>query len=256
MGELTDIQASNQDEGLLALIGNITTSENMAEASLCLKDHLLANDAHLLSIKFYDSIENGEVIRPFSGYPPSVVEVGQQLQKYGGCPFARESKTRLSAFDSCSIDRSQYESFLERRFFKEIDNTGHNHIAVVPIMIGRAIALFTIGMGDVSFKGEPWKNTMEIMAQVVPAFISRFPEIATIFERKHLSELERRVISLRCTGANATKIADELKLSEFAIQLLVKNASRKLEVTNDHQLVYKALALGEIFPADHAQLSH
>lgn len=246
MSDKLENQFLDHDDGPEGLHQSIINSETMAEASIRLKDHLLTKGMHLLSVKFCDNTDDGEIIRPFSAYTSGVIEVGKQLQAYGGCPFAKESKKRLVAFDSCSVDRSQYSSFLERRFFMEIDRTAHKHIAVVPVLIGRAIGLFTIGLGEKPLRGELKQTVVDMMVQVVPAFIKRFPEIATLFERKHLSHLERDVISMKCAGFEMQAIENEVGLSEQTIILLVENACRKLEVSNDHQLIYKALALGEI----------
>ena len=67
-----------------------------------------------------------------------------------------------------------------------------------------------------------------------------------MFEQKHLSDLEQRMLTLKCEGYNLAYIVRELGLSEFTIGHLAQNAARKLQAKNMEQLIYKALALGEI----------
>ena len=245
--ELLDSEQYRQ--GLLALLSKIASAKDIPAASLSFDEHLENYGAQLLSVKFCDSAEGGNIIRPFFGYPDGVAKVSGQLIENGGCPFTKESMRRMEAFDSCTIDRTVYDTLLDRRFFQEIDKLEHRHIAIVPIMIGRAIALFTIGLGVEAFKGRIREIITETIGQIAPAFIDRFPEIKTIFEQKHLSDLERKVLVLYCEGCELADIETEIGLSELTIRHLIQNASRKLEAKNPKQLIYIAIALGEIPPS-------
>jgi DNA-binding CsgD family transcriptional regulator len=251
MQDVDDLQVGSlvEREARLQLVHDIRKADDLEAAGIALKDHLEAFEAHLLSIKFCDSADAGTVIRPFTAYPSSVAKVGQQIQEQGGCPFAKEAMRRLRAFDSCSIDRSRYATFLDRRFFAEMDKTGHRHIAIVPVMMGRAVALFTVGLFDQPFKGGLRELITEAIGQSVPAFIDRFQGIKTLFEKKHLSVLESQVLQQVCEGLRPCEIETETGLSEFTVSLLMQNASRKLRATNSQSLIYKALALGEITPS-------
>ncbi|MEP0940523.1 MAG: LuxR C-terminal-related transcriptional regulator [Rhizobiaceae bacterium] len=233
-------------EARLRLVEKISTADGVEAAACALKQHFLAFDSHLLSVKFCDSADPGNAIRPFTAYPKDVLTVSQQLLSQGGCPFSKEAVRRLQAYDSCTIDRSQYATFLDRRFFMEMDKTGHQHIAIVPVMLGRAVALFTVGLLDKPFKGELRELIVEAIGQSVPAFIDRFQGIKTLFEKKHLSELERKVIQRVCEGLPSSQIEKATGLSEFTVSMLMQNAARKLQASNSQSLIYKALALGEI----------
>lgn len=238
----------------LELVHNIAHAEDVSAAALALESHLETFDAHLLSVKFCDTTDPGTVIRPFCTYPDAAIAVSQQIQVQGGCPFTKEAMHRLSAFDSCNIDRSQYATFLDRRFFAEIDKAGHRHIAIVPVLLGRALALFTIGLGERPFKGHMREMIVEAIGQAMPAFIERFQGIKTIFEKKHLSDLERQIVQLLFEGSRPSDIQSTIGFSELTISLLISNASHKLQAKNSQSLIYKALALGEIsqMPAIHS----
>ena len=240
------LEGEQYRQWLVALICKIESAKDITAASLELGKHFKSMGAQLLSVKFCDSAEGGAVVRPFFGYPDSVAKVSGQLLENGGCPFTKEAMRRIGAFDSCEIDRSAYDTFLDRRFFQEMDKLEHRHIAVVPIMIGRSIAMFTIGLGVEPFKGRLREVITETIGQIVPAFIDRFPEIKTIFEKKHLSDLERRILILFCEGSEMGGIVREIGLSELTIMHLIQNASRKLKTENSKRLIYVALALGEI----------
>ena len=233
-------------EARIDLVHKIAHSEDVQSAAWVLRDHLQAFNAQLMSVKFCDSVDTGTAIRPFCAYSDAAIAVSQQIQAQGGCPFTKEAMIRLSPFDWCSIDRSLYATFLDRRFFAEIGKTGHRHIAVVPIMVGRALALFTIGLHDQPFKGAVRDEIVDTIAQVMPAFIERFQGIRTIFEKKHLSALESQVVQLLFEGSHPSEIEPVVGLRELTITLLSGNASQKLQASNRQNLIYKALALGEI----------
>ena len=233
-------------ETRIDLVRKIAHAEDVESAAKALQAYFLAFDAHLMSVKFCDSVDTGTAIRPFCAYSDATIAVSQQILAQGGCPFTKEAIHRLSAFDSCSIDRSRYATFLDRRFFAEIDKMGHRHIAIVPIMVGRALALFTIGLHDRPFKGAVRDEIVDTIAQVMPAFIERFQGIRTIFEKKHLSALESQVVQLLFEGSQPSEIEPVVGLSELTITLLIGNASQKLQASNRQNLIYKALALGEI----------
>ena len=230
----------------LELVHKIANAEDVSSAAISLQSHLMTFNAHLLSVKFCDTTDPGTTIRPFCIYPDAAITVSQQIQVQGGCPFTKEALHRLSAFDTCSIDRSKYATFLDRRFFMEIEKAGHRHIAIVPVLLGRALALFTIGLQDQPFKGELRELIVEAISQAMPAFIERFQGIKTIFEKKHLSDLERQVVQHLFEGKQPCELEAPIGLSELTISLLIDNASKKLQARNAQSLIYKALALGEI----------
>ena len=231
---------------LFALIGNIHNAKDIISTSAMINEYFQKFGVCLMSIKFCDSADDGKAIRPYSGYPDGFVKVARQLQAVGGCPFSQEAMKRMQAFDASSIDRTAYDTFSGRRFFQEFDKLEHKHIAIVPVMVGRAVALFTFGLGPKPFKGQLRETVTETVVQIVPSFITRFPEIKTMFEQKHLSDLEQRMLTLKCEGYNSADMVRELGLSEFTIEHLAQNAAKKLQANNMEQLVYKAVALGEI----------
>ena len=233
-------------QGLFALIGQISSAKDIVSTSASIDEYFQKFGVRLMSVKFCDSAENGKVIRPYSGYHDGFLKVARQLQAVGGCPFSQEAMKRMKAFDSCTIDRTAYNTFSGRRFFQEFDKLEHKHIAVVPVMVGRAVALFTFGLGLEPFKGHLREIITETVVQIVPSFIGRFPEIKTMFEQKHLSDLEQRMLTLKCEGYKSAHIVRELGLSELTIGHLAQSAARKLQAKNMEQLVYKAVALGEI----------
>lgn len=248
MQDLDNLQKAGLSarDSRLELVHKIANAEDVSSAASFLQSHLETFGAHLLSVKFCDTTDPGTTIRPFCIYPDAAIAVSQQIQVQGGCPFTKEAMHRLSAFDSYGIDRSKYATFLDRRFFAEIDKAGHRHIAIVPVLLGRAMALFTIGLLDQPFKGQLRELIVEAIGQAMPAFSERFQGIKTIFEKKHLSDLERQVVQQLFEGEQPREIRTHIGLSELTVSLLIGNASKKLQARNVQGLIYKALALGEI----------
>ena len=248
MQDLDNLQNAglNAGDSRLELVHKIAHAEDVSSAASALQNHFRSFNAHLLSVKFCDTVDPAIAIRPFCTYPDAAIMVSQQIQVQGGCPFTKEALLRLGAFDSCSIDRTKYATFLDRRFFIEIDKAGHRHIAIVPVLLGRALALFTIGLQDQPFKGQLRELIVESIGQAMSAFIERFQGIRTIFEKKHLSDLEKQVVQHLFEGAQPSEIQAHIGLSELTVSLLIGNASKKLQAKNAQSLIYKALALGEI----------
>lgn len=231
---------------LIALVRDIERSKDIGAASQIVDGYLTTCGARLLSVKICDTSGQYENLRPFSVYPRTIRNLGKQLQPSGGCPFAKEANRRLLPFDSGTIDRSLYRTFLDQRFFQEIDKLPHQHIAIVPVMVGRAVALFTVGLFDHEFKGVLKDQIKDTISQTVATYVRRFPEVATIFQQKNLSDLERAVIQEFCEGLTLSQISRSIELSEIALQHLLDSAKRKLGAKTREQLIYKAIILGEI----------
>ena len=200
----------------------------------------------LLSVKFQDSAPNGTHFRPYANLPAEVAKIGVKFPHTSGCPLLREAKRRLQAFDWYTVDVSRYNDFLDRRFLSELQKTGHKHIAVVPVLVGRAIAQINIGLHEQPFEGQTKEAILEAVGQTIPTLIKQFPEIGTIFEKKHLSEFERKIVSKMCMGASDSEIVEELGVSVHTINKVVSNATSKLEASNRFQMIFKASRLGEI----------
>lgn len=224
----------------------ILDSRDLENAFETLARHLEHSGTRLLSVKIQDSAPDGVVMRPFINLPDGVLALSDELSSLGGCPYAREAKRRGVAFDSTEIDRKRYTSFLDRRFFEIFDEAEHKHTAIVPIFVGRGIAQFNIGLFDQSFSGRLKSLVLETIAQAMPAIVQRFPAIATIFETKHLSDLEREVLTHSCTGSDIASIGQQLQLSGYTVRQILNNAARKLQASNQRELAYKAALLGEI----------
>ena len=231
---------------VIDLIKEITAAETIEAGCASLASFYGSLECELLSVKFYDCKDDTQYIRPYFIYPDGLLQVSSELMAMGGCPFSKEAKRIMQPFDSYSIDQSRYASFTERRFFREISKTGHKRIAVLPIMIGRGIALITVGLFTQPFSG-PLRDTIcNSIAHIVAAFISRFPEISTLFEEKVLTGTERKLLRKMCDGQPRDEIAYELGISELTVDIFLTAAKQKMGADNVPQLIYKSMVAGEI----------
>lgn len=236
---------------LIDVTKQIAAARTVEEACNSLVPFFDALGGELLSVKFYDREDSASSIRPFIAYSEAFLNIAAELMTTGGCPFSKEAKKFMCSFDSDSIDQSQYSSFTERRFFKELSRTGHKHIAVLPVMMGRGIALATVGLYKQPFYGALREKICNSIPAIIAAFLSRFPEINTFFEKKALSVKERRLLQMMFEGCSKTDIAKKMELSEHTILLLIKNAMRKLNAKSEAQFIYRAMVLGEITLENH-----
>ena len=168
------------------------------------------------------------------------------MKPAGGCPFAKEAVQRLRPFASSCINRSNYTNLNDKIFFREIDKLDHNDIALLPVVIGRGIAIATVGLNKNDFEGKTRQSICDSIPHVMAAFISRFPEIGTLFERKLLSDLEKTTLVAFTQSGTEKEVSEALGLSEHTISRILDIARNKLCAKNRIDLGVKAMIRGEL----------
>ena len=230
----------------IASASELSLATDVNSACAILERQLQSFDYNLLSVKFCDLRDEKPAIRPFSAYPPSISEMAADLQGNGGCPISKEAQQRLSPFDVMSIDRSHHSDFLSNRFLQELKKLKHNHIAVVPVVFGRGLAVYTVGLHEKRFEGRVRETLINFISNITASLIGQFPDVSKMFEAKRLSSMEARSVLLCSNGHTDYEIGKVLGLSEHTICMLLKIAAEKLEAKNRSNLTSKALAMGEI----------
>ncbi|WP_156892508.1 helix-turn-helix transcriptional regulator [Salaquimonas pukyongi] len=231
---------------LLDALQGILEAEDINKATAVTSDFVDKLDGKLLSLKFSDSEDETAIVRPFSAYPKSIRQISIAMQPAGRCPFYKESRKRLSPFYCSSIDRTQYLTLNDRIFFREIDRLDFGDILILPVMIGRGIAVTTIGVPGRTHASAAQCPIRAAYPHIVAAFISKFPEVTTLFEHKRLTKLERQVVSMLSKGRSYGEACHKMGLSQTSLTLLLKSASRKLEASNLVEMGIKAASAGEL----------
>lgn len=232
--------------GPVALVDEMCLARDVNSACTILEKQLQVMDSDLLSVKFCDLLDEKPAIRPFGAYPNSISQMASKLQSSGGCPISKEAQQRLAPFDAMSIDHSMHLDFLSSRFLRELKKMDHAHIAVIPVVFGRGLAVFTIGLNEKRFEGRVRETLINFICNATASLIGRFPDVANIFEAKQLSSIEARSVLLCSNGHSDLEIGKVMSLSEHAVSTLLRNATKKLGAKNRSHLTSKALALGEI----------
>ncbi|MCJ8309207.1 MAG: hypothetical protein HRU27_11695 [Rhizobiaceae bacterium] len=238
-------------EGLQKALAEISTSTDLSAACGVFAEFLESLEAQLLSVKFCDINDRSSNLRPYSTYHKAMHRFRAGPGYPDGCPFSREAMKRLRPFSLQSIDRRAYGNLEDRRFFKELESTGHMDIAVLPVMIGRGLALMTVGLGKNSFSGPKRTLISDTATHFVAAIVARFPDVSRLFERKVLSEAQRQVVLLACEGHSDDEIARQLNLSTVAIGLIFNAAAERLRTKTRSATVYHAVVLGEVPSGSH-----
>ncbi|MEP1206042.1 MAG: hypothetical protein ABJM29_05330 [Rhizobiaceae bacterium] len=232
-------------------IANIGFAADLGQACREFARFLTRIDVQLLSVKFCDTGDRSKILRPYSAYHEAMQQFRTGPEYPEGCPFSREAMKRLRPFSLDSIDRSLYPALSDRRFFKELEKTGHNNIAIVPIMIGRGLSLITIGLGGSAFTGAVRSLVSDGCSHFVAAFVARFPDVSKLFEKKVLTQSQRDSVLLACEGLGDEEIGKRLGLSPMAVRLLFESAAKRLGTSNRAATVYRAVILGEIPSGSH-----
>lgn len=248
------VERSDSDGFNVALqsaVSEISRSADLNGACIVFAAFLENLDAQLLSVKFCDINDRSSNLRPYSAYHKAMHQFRSGPGYPDGCPFSREAMKRLRPFSLQSIDRREYGNLEDRRFFKELENIGHQDIAVLPIVIGRGLALMTVGLGDETFVGSKRSLISDTAPHFVAAIVARFPDVSRLFETKVLSEVQRQVVLLACEGRTDEEIAQQLQLSAVAIGLIFAAAAKRLRTKTRAATVYRAVVLGEVPSGSH-----
>jgi DNA-binding CsgD family transcriptional regulator len=227
-------------------IANIGFTNDLGGACVEFARFLKRIDVQLLSVKFCDVGDRAKILRPYTAYHQAMQQFRTGPGYPDGCPFSREAMKRLRPFSLESIDRSQYTGLNDRRFFKELEKTGHSNIAIVPVMIGRGLSLITIGLGGSSFAGAVRSLVTDACSHFVAAFVARYPDVSKLFEKKVLNQSQRETVLLACEGLCDEEIGRRLELSSVAVQMIFESAAKRLGTSNRAATVYRSVILGEI----------
>ncbi len=241
------IQESVDSEmDLFVLANQLRSAKDINWACAVLSQQLKLLNFELLSVKFCDLQDEKPPIRPYGAYPQVISDLAIGLRDTGGCPISREAQKRLSPFDALHIQQTAHIDFLSKRFLQELKKMDHAHIAVIPLVIGRGLAVYTVGLMNTEFKGDTREMLVGIISNATTLLIGQFPEVSTLFEAKLLSSNEARCVMLGSNGHSDFEIGKILDLSEHVVKHLFDNAAQKLEAKTRSHLISKALAGGEI----------
>ncbi len=213
---------------------------------MLIEDQLQSMGYNLLSVKFCDTLDEKPAVRPFSRYPKAISELSAALRAQGGCPISKEVLTRLSPFDAKTIEMVNYSGFLDARFLQELAKMEHQHIAVIPIIFGRGLAVYTVGMKGHRFVDGTREEIVNFVCNANAVLLCTFPEIATLFEPKKLTLLEAQIVSLFGNGNSLSEISTTTGLSDITVNMILNLAAEKLGARNQAHLLTRALATGEI----------
>ena len=231
---------------LFVLANQLRSAKDINWACAVLSQQLKLLNFELLSVKFCDLQDEKPPIRPYGAYPQVISDLAIGLRDTGGCPISREAQKRLSPFDALHIQQTAHIDFLSKRFLQELKKMDHAHIAVIPLVIGRGLAVYTVGLMNTEFKGDTREMLVGIISNATTLLIGQFPEVSTLFEAKLLSSNEARCVMLGSNGHSDFEIGKILDLSEHVVKHLFDNAAQKLEAKTRSHLISKALAGGEI----------
>lgn len=242
--EKVDVPKTSQAE-IRAILQQLSKSSNLQDACDVAFEYFRKNDHDLVSVIFCSDDDSVPAIRPFRNLPQSLIDLAPKLQEVGGCPPKKEAQRLLQPFDWKHIPRGEHPQFLCQRFLSEVEKLPYAMVLAVPVVIGRGIAVFSVGIHERNLGPQVREDVIIAVCQIATAMISRFPELANLFEAKLLSTVQATVMMFAVQGFTNREIAESIGLGELAIGMVLKSAQEKLGAANLAQAVAKALALGE-----------
>ena len=227
-------------------VNQLRTANSVNWACAVLAQQLQLAEFELLSVKFCDLYDQKPAIRPYGAYPQIMSDLAVDLRDTGGCPISKEAQKRLSPFDAMAIQQADHFDFLSKRFLQELRKMKHAHIAVIPIIFGTGLAVYTIGLKEKKFDGQLRESLISLICNATASLIGQFPDVSKLFEAKQLSSREARCVMLGSNGHSDVEIGSILGFSEFVVNAIFKSAAEKLGAKNRSHLTSRALAQGEI----------
>ncbi|MEP1206315.1 MAG: LuxR C-terminal-related transcriptional regulator [Rhizobiaceae bacterium] len=233
------------DYEIRTTLQRLNECSNLNDACVIAQEHIKHLGHDLVSVIFCGHDDTVPAIRPFRDLPKSMVDLAPKLQQVGGCPPKKEAQRLLRPFDWKQIPRSRHRDFISQRFLTEVQKLPYSSVLAMPVVIGGGVGVFTVGMNDTDFNSQMREDLIVAVCQIATAMISRFPELAKLFEPKTLSTLQASALLFAIQGLSNAQIAESLGLGEVAVGLVLKSAEKKLNAANLAQTVAKALAFGE-----------
>ena len=243
---MTRLESETLDFDPVESVSQLRNANDVNWACAVLAQQLRLANFELLSIKFCDLHDEKPAIRPYGAYPQIMSNLAVDLRDTGGCPISKEAQRRLTPFDAMAIQQAEHFDFLSKRFLQELRKMNHAHIAVIPIVFGRGLAVYTVGLNESRFEGQLREALIGLICNATAALIGQFPDVSKLFEAKELSSNEARCIMLGSNGHSDFEIGTILGFSEFVVKEIFKNAAQKLTAKNRSHLTSLALAKGEI----------
>ncbi|MEX0346128.1 MAG: helix-turn-helix transcriptional regulator [Rhizobiaceae bacterium] len=231
----------------------IASSKDVNSAFEIIARHLKELELSLMSVVFCDLEGENPSIRPYRDMPGVLGSLANEFYKIGGCPIIKEARRLQQPFDALSINKKDYPSFLEKRFFNELTKLGHRRILVIPIALGRGLCNLVIGTGNRTFTPEFQTELFNSVGQTFAATLGKFPEVAKLFETKVLSTYQAEILFLVSIGTDIKEIGRVMSLGTNTIDQLAKDAQKKLGANNLPHAIAKAIAFGEISNANIGQ---
>ena len=179
--EKVDVPKTSQAE-IRAILQQLSKSSNLKDACDVASEYFRHHDHELVSVIFCSDDDSVPAIRPFRNLPQSLIELAPKMQELGGCPPKKEAQRRLQPFDWKHIPRSEHPQFLSQRFLSEVDKLSYGMVLAVPVVIGRGIAVFSVGIHEHNLRSQAREDVIVAVCQIATAMISRFPELANLFE--------------------------------------------------------------------------
>ena len=224
----------------------ISRSGDLRYSCLLVKNYFSRNNMELRTVAFCDLENEYPTIMAFRNDPQELTGIATELHETIGCPEINKAVECHYPFDALKLSKNEQPDFLTKRYLNELAKFGHQSIAIIPIRIGRGLAVFSVGLFDSPFAGELRSSLISTTCQITIAIISRFPNITKLFETRCLNPLEAKVMLLCSNGFNNSEIGNIINLSERTINMVFDNVAAKIGAKNQAHAVSKAVAMGEI----------
>ncbi len=224
----------------------ISGSSDLQSSCLLLMNYFSRQDMELRSVAFCDLENEYPTINAFRIDPKGLKNFATELHKTTGCPDLRKAVECRHPFDALQMNKNEQHDFLSKRYLEELTKLGYQSIAIIPVRIGRGLAVFSIGLLASSFAGELRSSLISTTCQITIAIISRFPDVTKLFETRCLNTLEAKLMLFCSNGISNSEIGNIINLSERTVNMVFDNAAAKIGAKNQAHAVSMAIALGEI----------
>ena len=240
---ISDLKNRKRFEDILEEVLNC---EDLNSTCKLLCEYYQNQKIELMSVSFADLKDEKPTIRAFNNLSPVLHQISLELRDNGECPVTKEAKRLRYPFDALKMDKELYPAFLDRRFFRQLEKDDYYKVISIPIVLGRGIANFLVGVKSNPVKSGEIDELVDEICKFSVLMISMFPDVLKLFEGGRLGTLEAECLLLLSNGHTIDETSRVLDLSDMTIKILMKSAARKLGAKTHCNAISRALTAGEI----------
>ncbi len=234
----------------------IINSRSILDAVEMLEAHIASNGLSLLFLGAYDPETNRDCTVVYSTFPDSLRQMCTKFDGVQGCPLVQLAVKGGKPFEALSLYLPGFDGFFSMQYLEELQALNFEKIDVVPVEVSGSVFVSFIGYEKTSAHIALSRRIGALFAQLMVGLSVKY-NLAGISREalRHgrrkakntsFNATEKKCLSWIASGKSLSDIADQLKLSEHAVNQYIKTACDKMQARSRSHAIAIAMQLGII----------